>query len=266
VIAGSDFRHLERLPEAGKAKVLLLDGLGEDALQAAQGAQSRLNAIARRPGGPAAGDPNIPRLTGIIERSNERHQSLHSLVGAIMAWLRSLPVGATLEAAPEMEAPKLTEGERFEQALARMRNDIGILTVELGRVMAAPPPKSEVKKGIRPFVENLMWRAEPRLRVERGKTFEAIFLDHQRDLGLSEGWVAGVAAWLDPERFARKLEAMVEALPQRGALSDSDQRQKLAALKAEIERLGRIEEALIEQAFAAGTDIQRRPGADPWPS
>ena len=265
MIAGSDFRHLERLPDAAKAKVMLLDGLGEDALQAAQGAQARLNGIARRPRGPAAGDPNIPRLTGIIERSNERHQTLFSLVGAIMQWLRSLPVGATLEAV-EIEPPKLTEGESYEQAITRTRNDIGVLTVELQRVMSAPQPKSELKKGVRPLVENLLYHAQPRLMIERGKPLGVVFLDHHRDLGASESCIAGLVAWADPERFARKLEAMVEALPQRGALSDSDQRQKLAALKAEIERLGRIEEALIEQVFAAGTDIQRRPGADPWPS
>jgi hypothetical protein len=39
MISGSDFRHVERLPEAAKAKLMLLDGVADDALAAAQTAQ-----------------------------------------------------------------------------------------------------------------------------------------------------------------------------------------------------------------------------------
>jgi hypothetical protein len=260
MISGADLRHLERLPPKSREKVMLLDGLGEDAMQASRGAQARLNEISRRAG--PAGDPNISRLSAISQRESERHQTLFGLVTQCLGWLRTLPSVATLEPV-EIEPPKLTQGERFEQAVGRVRNDIGLLTGELHRISHAPQPKAEIRKQVRPFVADLVQRAAPRLRMERGKPFDAIWSDHARDISISEGFVAGVVAWADPERFAKRLEGLIDRMPDDGALSDTDQAEKLASLKAEIEAKGRVEEALIEAAYSAGTEILRRANADP---
>ena len=77
--------------------------------------------------------------------------------------------------------------------------------------------------------------------------------------------VAGrrLIAWLDPERMVARLDEKVDALPDGEAMSTEDQQKELAELAAEIDALGRQEEALIEAAFAGGVDILRRSGADP---
>ncbi len=80
---------------------------------------------------------------------------------------------------------------------------------------------------------------------------------------MTEAWFAGLLAWLDPERMVERLDAMIDALPDGEAMTTEDQQKALAELNAEIEALGRQEEALIEGAFAGGVDILRRSGADP---
>jgi len=71
-------------------------------------------------------------------------------------------------------------------------------------------------------------------------------------------------AWLFRDELKAKLRELIEAKhkPER-AISDSDRLEKLAALKAESIRLGRIEEALIELCEARGINVVRRPDANP---
>jgi hypothetical protein len=187
---------------------------------------------------------------------------LFYLVGAAVRWLRALPSGAELEPVAH-EAPALTAGESYLQAVGRTRNDLGLLVVERERVTRAPPPKATLMGQVRPFVDALAKRAQPRLVIERGKPFEAQFMDDRRDFGPSDSFIAGMAAWADPDGFAKRLEAMIEQLPDVGALSDAAHAKKLAELDGEIERLGRVEESLIEAAYSQGVDIVRRAQADP---
>jgi hypothetical protein len=227
MIGGSDLRHLERLPPQARERLLLLDGVAQDALAASQGAQARLNEITRRAGGrgqDASADPNVPRLGRIVEGARQQYETLFSLAGAILSWLRTLPVGAALEAVAA-EAPGRTEGESFEQAIGRTRNDLGLLAAERARVAAAPQPKAALKAQVRPFVADLIYRAEPRLRLERGKPFEAVFLDRQRDLGLSESFTAADGL---PEPFVGLRDANSDAMVRSGGAGGADRRALVA--------------------------------------
>jgi hypothetical protein len=253
---------LSRLPASARAKLLLIDGLAADSLDAARSGQARLNDIARRRGGPVDGDPNVARLTALIPVQNERHETLASVAAACVRWCRGLADGVELEPIAH-PSPDLAKGESIEAKVIALRAKIAELTLDKLAAAQAPPPKADLRKQVRPFVDRLAKRATPRLILQRGRPFEAQWADDRRDFGLSESFVGGLAAWLDPERFTQRLEAMVDALPEKGALSDSEQAKRLKALGAEIEALERDEEALIERAYAQGLDILRRRNAHP---
>jgi hypothetical protein len=94
---------------------------------------------------------------------------------------------------------------------------------------------------------------------------EPVFTDARHDFGVTENFVGAALAWLDPERFVAKLEAMIDETPQRGEpMTGPEQAKRMGELTAEIERLSRLEEALISAAFEQdGTDVLRRRDALP---
>ena len=117
---------------------------------------------------------------------------------------------------------------------------------------------------MRAQVARLAEAGRPALRSERGRA-EAVFHDPRADFGITPTWAAGVLCWLFPDEMTEALDELVDAaLPDDGeAMTTADQQKALAEIGAEIEALGRQEEALIEAAFAGGVDILRRSGADP---
>jgi hypothetical protein len=253
---------IERLPDLSRAKLLLIDGLAADALDASRSAQNRLNEIGRRRGGPSADDPNVTRLGSMATTQNHRAETLASLAAACVRWIRALPEGVALEPVSP-KPPELSKGESPEAKVMAIRAKVAELSVERASVMQAPPLKADMRRQVRPFVEGLAKRGQPRLRLERGKPFEAMFVDDAKDFGIHEGFIAQTLAWLAGGTMIERLEGMVDAMPERGALSDPEQTQRLAALGSEIEALERDEEALIEAAFADGLDILRRRNASP---
>jgi hypothetical protein len=256
---------LERLPDQARSKLLLLAGLRDDALDNSRSANARLQTllsdIARRRGD-QADDPNIVRLNGVIESQRDRHESLAGLVAGCVRWVRDLPDTATIEPVT-IEPPKLEKGETPEGKVMSIRAEIARLSVERLNVSQVPPPKGEMLKQVRPFVEQLAKRGAPRLRLERGKPFEAQWTDDKRDFGPSESFIAAMVAWVGGETMIERIEAMVAALPERNAMSDAEQAKRLADLGAEIDLLERAEERLVEAAFADGLDILRRRNAAP---
>jgi hypothetical protein len=244
---------LLKLPDAARAKALLLGGLGGDALDQARSAQARLNVI-RDPA-----DPNVERLRAIIEVGNRRHEDTAQLINAITVFVRAVPDAMALEAVEPVKPP---DGD-LAAALVEVRKKIAAATIEASKVKAAPPPKAEIRQGLSQFVERLIAKAKPRLKIERGRPFEAVFEDRNFDFGASLAWIGGLVAWTNREKFTAALEALVDELPDQGAMATVEQQKRLSALEAELERLGHEEEAIISEAFSRGVDLARRPNAAP---
>jgi hypothetical protein len=81
---------------------------------------------------------------------------------------------------------------------------------------------------------------------------------------LTEQWAAGLAAWTDRAKFTAALEALVDELPDQGALATVEQQKRLAALEAELLALGHLEESIVTAAYERGVDLApRRPNASP---
>ena len=205
---------------------------------------------------------NLRRYHDVVQTQERRRAELFDLCNACVRWVRSLAANVTIEPVTT-EPPEVKPGESVEEAVTRIRVEIGETSVERMRVLQAPPTKAEVRDGLRLYVSSMAAMGAPRLQIDRAKPFEAVFHDPRQDFGNSSSFIAATLAWLDPEAFTKRLEAMADALKDDGAMSTPDQDKALAELTEELETLGRQEEALIELAFANGLDILRRGAADP---
>jgi hypothetical protein len=247
---------IARLEGAARDKLLLIDGLASDALDASRSASSRLNEIGRRSGG---ADPNIPRLSGVVEAQSARHATLTDLINACVRFVRAVPEQMVFEPVEPMKAP---DGD-LASALMKVRGEIAKAAIEHSRVKAAPPPKAEIRQGLGAYVERLVKQGKPTLKVERGKPFDVRFEDKAKDFGVHEGYLSAVLAWFDPEGLTARLEALVDETPDKGSMATVEQQKRLSALEAELLKLGFEEEAIISAAFAQGIDLLRRASADP---
>jgi hypothetical protein len=252
---------LARLPDQARQKLLLIDGLSDEALDIAQGAQARLNDLARRYPG-AEENPSVPRLGAVIADAEHRRSELFDLVTACQRWVKAVPEGVELDVVAA--EPPSGEGEAApEEAVVRLRTKIGELAIERLRVQHLPEPKAIIKQAFRAEVARLAADARPWLNLERGRA-GPVFHDRQADFGLSPRFVAGLLCWLFPDAMSERLDAELDQeVAAAAAMATDEQERELSRLEAEIEALGRQEEALIEAAFARGVDILRRGRADP---
>jgi hypothetical protein len=67
----------------------------------------------------------------------------------------------------------------------------------------------------------------------------------------------------DREKFTAALSALVDEVPEKGAIPTAEQTKRIAELEDQLLRLGFVEEVVIESAFASGVDLLRRGRADP---
>ena len=194
---------LARLPDQARSKLLLLDGLAADALDASDAAQGRLNNLGRQYPAVVDANPNVARLAAIVEVQTHRHQELFNLVNACQRWVRALPPQAELEVVA-IDPPPQLDGETIEsveEAVTRIRAKLAELVVERLEVSRAPEPKSVIKQPLREQMRQLAAHAAPTLRLERGKAEAAIFRDQVPDVSIHEAYLVGPIAWLDPERM-----------------------------------------------------------------
>jgi hypothetical protein len=68
--------------------------------------------------------------------------------------------------------------------------------------------------------------------------------------------------WLQPDLVKKKLKALVAEQADPNGITEADRQARLARLEKTLVDLGRVEEATIEAAEAAGESIERRSEAD----
>lgn len=260
---------LVRLPDAARQKLLLLDGLSDEALDLAQSAQGRLNDLAARRGYPED-NPTVARLGAVIATQDRRRQELFNLVNAVQTWVRALPPAeiAPLEIVAAPAPPSLlADGDQSltpEAAVMRIRSQLGDLTVERMAAASAPRPKDEIRAQAHAQMAKLAAAARPVLRLERGRA-EVVFGDPRGGFEVGAAWVAGLIALVYPGAMADEVDRLIDAaVPDDAAtMTEFEQQAELARLDTEIDALQRVEEALIEAAFSQNVDILRRPNASP---
>jgi hypothetical protein len=162
------------------------------------------------------------------------------------------------------------DGEDLKQAILRTRNEISAAQSELRALRNATGTLEELGVQVLREIEAKAARGRPRVNVNAGKVSIAwpdVINLAPKGTALSApmGSCSDILCWLHEPEIARKLIIdLVAALPEGGGISEAGRTARIAEIEADIARLENEEEALIEQALAAGIEVHRRVNASPW--
>jgi hypothetical protein len=261
-----------------------------DAVQDRARAEQRIGQLARMQVGPehpslAEAEQQRDGITAEVAELDRHIAELRGrrspLIRRLEDWLRSLPPGTPIEA-HDQPPPKLAKGQTPVRAVEALREQLGQLRADLRDVQAAPVPSGTVKQRVRDQVTALAERGCPNVghAVEIGAAVafpapvvRADLFGHAaaegapRLVGFAQAAhvdPVALVAWLFPDRLAERLEAEVDALADdSAALTDEERAAREAELRAQLLELERAEEVLVELAERDGTQVARRPDADP---
>jgi hypothetical protein len=201
----------------------------------------------------------IGRLQSVRDQQTARHAVFSAITTSIQQWMAGLPHGTSIEPAPPLDA-KPRRGETPADAVKRVRQEIAELQGEWRAAKTAPQPKSVLKQQAKEQVRAFAERGRPRVVIDKGSL--AIGFTPQSSFGFGDNRVAEILAWLNEEAFTRRVLAEVDALPEPSlALTNEERDRLMQRLSGRMDALERMEEAFIEQAQQAGTEVLRRPDA-----
>jgi hypothetical protein len=207
-------------------------------------------------------DQEIERLLAVRAKQNDRHAALLALVDNLRRYVQAMPRGIYLESA-KFTRPELLKGETMADALARIRDQITGTKHHRQAVASAALPKSAMKAAAKRYVDEMAERGRPRVAGD-GNGFKASFGDTRSFVPQGVRAAAELLCWMDGPAVLKRLEAEIDALPTPANAMNADERERrLADLTADLEKLERDEEALIEQAADDGIEVLRRAEASP---
>lgn len=183
------------------------------------------------------------------------------LVTQIEYWLTTVPANVRLIDARPVTLPKLDD-QNFQNMVGDIRRRIGELSTAITSLGRAGPTKKERHQAARKYVDSLIAKARPIIRVSHNK-FEITW---GVDGSLSSKAVnaAALAAWTSPDAFLESIIETLDAMPEPALVMTAEAKQAEAdALKKELLAEERVEEEWIRRAALHDTSIVRRVTANP---
>jgi hypothetical protein len=155
----------------------------------------------------------------------------------------------------------LKRGETPASALTVVRSRVLDLKVQRSQIEAAPLPLDDIKHQVRQRVAEMGTRGDPYVDVSGG----TLIVDFQRLTADGRRSIGDVCAWLFPSQMAKSIEAKIEArlAGGSGAMSIEQRRERLGAIKKQLDQAERAEESLVMMCVAAGIAVDRRIDASP---
>jgi hypothetical protein len=253
----------DSLPQHVLAKLLSLDE-GVEALSARASAIERdiENRRARRYGNLQRADDNPRLLEAELERllaeqkvGQKQLQAEQAVLSACKGWLDRLPAGTKLE-------PVAVTADGHD--LAGVRGRIKAAIAELEALRRAPAPSEDIEARVRDYVRGLA----PKVRgIGVGERLSIVWPGAQSSSG--SGYISehtcdplALLAVLFPDRMLSLVMAEVERMAN-DPLPVGQRAPRIAALERELDKLHRVEEALVADAIAAGQPVHRSPSAPP---
>jgi hypothetical protein len=185
------------------------------------------------------------KASGFVQRAIDR--------AGLKGWLDRLPAGTKLE-----PVAITTDGHD----LAGVRKHIKAANAELAALKRAPAPSEDIEARVRDYVGQLA----PTVRdIGPGERLSIIWPGAQTPSGYIAEHTCDPLALL-AARFPDRMLALVMGEVARLAndpLPVAQRPARIAALERELDKLHRVEEALVADAIAAGQPVQRSPSAPP---
>jgi hypothetical protein len=244
-----------QVPEQAKAKLDLLTMLANSALDASRSFQQRLNMV----------DSNADlqaKLTAERDKAALRHNHNHRLLSACNQYLFQLrlPPRFVLESAPP---PDIAIRTTTLKAIEATRAQIAECAAEIARTRALPLKHQSQELAVATYLARLAQQVRPKICFDVRGNAKIAFAEHMV-VGKSD--VLGLIVWaLGPNGPAELVEAFeIEQQPEpENAISPEERDQQISKFTNTLLTLERQEEYLIERSANEGTEIVRRPDANP---
>ncbi|MGY4176778.1 cell division septum initiation protein DivIVA [Bradyrhizobium sp. USDA 4518] len=196
------------------------------------------------------------------QQHQERHRELADLNARLRQYLERLPANVQLAEAKPARL-KLQDGESYPAAIERVRREITGIVSERIRIEQSGPPRSEVKRRVKEWIERRGRLARPSVTA----THDSFSVQFQTYLDNATAPILDMAAafaWFDPDGFERKINELIDGMPEpRLALTASEKSERLRDLKQRLYELERVEEQILTAAEEENQLIPRRPTASP---
>ncbi len=220
-------------------------------------------------------DREIGRLREAFDLRSDRAGTIGQLVRSLEDFVQvGRPPGCVF-APVEIEAPVLRKGEDIAAAIENRRRRLRELSADKHAAESALTPKAVVKAKAERQIDALATAGAPSVLNSVG--FDAAFeiptvtaksdirLEKEFGLGFAEiPDTLGLIAWTFRDQLLAAINAEIDRhSDDEHALDDATRAERLATIARDALAVGREEEALICLAAASGTEIMRRPNADP---
>jgi hypothetical protein len=186
-------------------------------------------------------------------------------------WLRhGVPGNCTLEAAVEIEPPKLNKNESLMDGISRLRHSCRELRADLHRIASAPYPSKHVKARMRAAIEALAQQGpDASMMVDDGELIWPMTRIRSEVVGMEQRALAfaevpdavALVAWLHKDRLIKRLDAEIDTEADDVAALSHEARQKAEAeVHGDLLAVERDECALVFKAldrWLAGRAPQR---------
>jgi hypothetical protein len=203
-------------------------------------------------------------LAELTEREPALRAACSALLPRLNGWMGTLLNSGRAAAMHDKPVKTKFKWGSFAGAVERVRRELAELTADLHQVRSAPITAADTKRLIRDQVNKLAEHGAPSVLPTIEAALPMLWPERKGDGEVSGPDALAVLAWLHRDALVAKVEAEVDILADdRQALDDATRGFREDELLAQILDIQRTEEALIEQAEAAGVFIQRRPDADP---
>ncbi|RXH05692.1 hypothetical protein [Bradyrhizobium guangzhouense] len=196
------------------------------------------------------------------EQHSDRHRECADVNAAISRYLAQIPANVFLSDAKRGKA-KLKAGETHAVAVDRVRGEIATVVSERQRVQQAGLPIADIRAKAAQWIDQRRRFARPKLTVSHDQ-FDVRFDLYIDNSSVPVPDMAGMMAYLFPERFAKRLDELISEMPEPAfALTVEEKSARLKDIRARLYELEVEEEALISAADELGQIIPRRSTADP---
>ncbi|RUW19604.1 hypothetical protein [Mesorhizobium sp. M1E.F.Ca.ET.041.01.1.1] len=217
----------------------------------------------------------MERLQAQDHTRSQAWQSLDRMVSRIEAYIRGLPPGTAIIAAPSKPAKRPAS---LSASIETVRSTIAKLKADLRDIETAPVPSADAKAIAKQWVDSQAEMARPRVhglldgggQIEfprQGNIVEAsVILPTAQGVSRGYSWSVdpvGLQCWLTPELVIARLEAEIdEVADDARSLDDASRERRHDEISARLFEAECEEERLIETAIADGVAVARRVDAD----
>ena len=271
-------RLLGKLPPVARAKFQRLTAASADCEALITASIARLNYTDAKadPDGAKAIEAEIEELRVQLQRLDRERavrQATKQNLDQTISTLREIFILGGRLTFPVHEVhidAQPRDREDLKAAILRTRNEISVAQSELRALRNAIGTLEELGVQVLREVERKAARGRPRVNVNAGKVSIAwpdVITLGPRDqvIGAPQAAASDMLCWLHEQEIAKKLVTdLVAQLPVGGGISEAERTARIAETEPAIARLENEEEALIEQATAAGIEVHRRVNASPW--